>query len=93
MYLEIGGDGDLVLMAVEVDPTTAAAPDVKAKKKGWGLVTGAAGAHPLIHAQMFQYSNSDGSSSDRNLGMLVNPTLVMAKFIHDTAMHGENGEH
>jgi hypothetical protein len=93
MYLELGGDGDLVLMAVEADPKAAAAPDVKAKKKAWGLVTGAAGAHPLIHAQMFQYSNSDGSSSDRSLGELVNPTVVMAKFIHDTAMHGENGEH
>ena len=93
MYLELGGDGELVLMAVEADPTAAAAPDVKAKKKAWGLVTGAAGAHPLIHAQMFQYSNSDGSSSDKNLGKLVNPTVVMAKFIHDTAMHGENSEH
>ena len=93
MYLELGDDGDLVLMAVEADPTAATSPDVKAKKKAWGLVTGAAGAHPLIHAQMFQYANSDGSSSDRNLGELVNPTVVMAKFIHDTAMHGENGEH
>jgi hypothetical protein len=37
-------------------------------------------------------ANSDGSSSDRNLDR-VTPTMVLAKFIHDTAMHGADGEH
>ena len=91
MYVELGDD--LVLMAVEADPKLATAKEVKDRKKPWGLATGAAGSHPMIHAQRFQYANSDGSSQDMNLGAIVTPTLVMAKFIHDTAMHGANGEH
>ncbi len=92
MYLEIGED--LTVMVVEVNPHSAESPEVKTLLKcPLGLATGEAGAHPFIHAQRYQYANSDGSCSSRNIGKLLSPTVVMAKFIHDTAMHGENEEH
>ena len=84
--------GESTLMAMEAVPSRAVAKGVKACIAPFGLVTGAVNGHPMIHAQNFEYCNSDGSSSDVNLGR-VDPTRVLAKFIHDTALHGDNGEH
>ena len=39
------------------------------------------------------YANSDGSTSDRALGEVVSPAIVLAKLIHDTAMHASDAEH
>ena len=92
LYMELGDTGT-VLMAVEARPDKASAPAIKNWPQPFGLVTGSAGAHPMIHARRYQYSNSDGSSCDVSLATLVTPTVVLAKFIHDTAMHGANNEH
>eukprot|EP00035_Acanthoeca_spectabilis_P008688 m.157309 g.157309 ORF g.157309 m.157309 type:complete len:100 (-) comp14461_c0_seq2:76-375(-) len=47
----------------------------------------------IIHAADVVYLNSDGSSSDRNLGKMVTPEIVLAKFVHDVVMHGRDEEH
>lgn len=90
MYLELKGS---TLLLVSAEPAAATSEAVQEKEDPFALATGSAMGHPLIHSQHFLYANSDGSSSDRNLGDRVNPTLVLAKFIHDVALHASNSEH
>lgn len=90
MYLDME---DATLMAIEVVPAAATVAAVQSKLTPFALVTGNAGSHPLVHALDFTYANSDGSSSDCDLTGLVTPHVVLAKFIHDTAMHCANKEH
>jgi hypothetical protein len=42
-------------MAVEAVPAVATGIVLKKRPLPFGLVTGAAGAHPMIHAQHFNY--------------------------------------
>ena len=84
--------GGARLMYVETQEETRFVA-LELREPRFGLVSGSCGAHPFVHSTSFMYANSDGSTSDRALGEVVSPAIVLAKLIHDTAMHASDAEH